>query len=167
MERNPMSDVRKEEMVRLSMRRELTPDEESRLELYFVANPQARTEWEEDRALGRALQSLPDVPVPSNFTSRVLQEVELDDTREVRRPVSPWWRGWFPKLGWATAALLMGALVLQHQTVQQQRIVDDLATLSDEIKHSPAPEVLQDFEVIERLRRAATPSDDELLAALQ
>ena len=162
-----MSDVRKEEIVRLSMRRELTPDEESRLELFFAANPEARAEWEEERALGRALQSLPDAPVSSNFTSRVMQEVERDDARAVRRQGTTWWRALFPKLGWATAALLMGALGLQHLSVQQQRMVDELASISGEMKLSPGPEVLQDFEVIERLRRATTPSDDDLLAALQ
>ena len=162
-----MSDVRKEEMVRLSMRRELTPEEESRLELYFAAHPEARVEWEEDRALGRALQALPDAPISSNFTSRVMQEVDLEQARGERRRATSWWRGMFPKLGWATAALLMGVLVLQHQSVKEQRMVDELAIISDKMKQSPGPDVLQDFEVIERLRRATGPSDDELRAALQ
>jgi hypothetical protein len=155
------------------MRRELTPDEESRLELYFAANPEARSEWEEERALGRALQSLPDAPVSSNFTSRVLQEVELEQAREERqeRPARAWFSRFFPRLGWVTTVALMAALILQYRSIRQERTINDvahdIAGLSREMRRSPEPEVLQDFEVIERLRLAAAPSDDDLLAALQ
>ena len=79
-----MNDVRHEELMRLSWKRKLTPEEESRLEAWLAANPKARTEWNEDRALGRALHSLPDVPISSNFTARVLQAVELEERRGQR-----------------------------------------------------------------------------------
>ena len=163
-----MSDVRKDEIVRLSMRRELTPDEESRLELYFAANPGARSEWEEERALGRALQSLPDAPISSNFTSRVLQEVELEQAREERQEhfAGSWFSRYFPKLGWATTAALVAALVLQYRSIKEERTINDRARALAGLSSAPAPEVLQDFEVIERLRWAAAPSDDELLTAL-
>jgi anti-sigma factor RsiW len=163
-----MSDVRKDEIARLSMRRELTPDEESRLELYFAANPGARAEWEEERALGRALQSLPDAPLSSNFTSRVLQEVELEQAREERQEQSAgsWFSRFFPKLGWATTVALVAALFLQYRSINEERTINDRARALAGLSTAPAPELLQDFEVIERLRWAAVPSDDELLTAL-
>src|SRR5215212_9052056 len=106
-----MSDVRKEELVRLSAKRELTPEDESRLESYFSADPRARAEWEEERALSRAVQSLPDVAVSSNFTARVLHEVDLAESalkREHSRPA--WWQRIWPKLGWATTAILLATV---------------------------------------------------------
>lgn len=158
-----MSDVRKDELVRLSAKRELTPEDESRLEIYFTANPQARAEWEEERALTRAVQSLPDLPVSSNFTARVLQEVDLEDRTMARAGNrSAWWSRLWPKLGWATAALLLTTLGIQYHTAQKQKIVVDLVRISQ----APA-DVLQDFEVINRLRQASAPSDEELLLALQ
>ena len=161
-----MSDVRKDELVWLSAKRDLTPEDESRLESYFTANPQARGEWEEERALTRAVQALPDLPVSSNFTARVLQEVDLEEQTLAReRERSVWWQRLWPKLGWATAALLLTTLGIQYHTAQKQKIVVDLVRISG--TQAPGPDVLQDFEVINRLRQAAAPSDEDLLVALQ
>jgi hypothetical protein len=161
-----MSDVRKEDLVRLSAKRELTPEDESRLESYFSADPRARAEWEEERALSRAVQSLPDLAVSSNFTARVLHEVDLAEStleREHSRPA--WWQRIWPKLGWATAAILLTTLGVQYRAAQKEKIIVDLVRISDIA--TPGPEALQDFEVINRLRQASAPSDEELLIALQ
>ena len=91
-----MKEVRNDELVRLSLKAELTPEEESRLEAWLAAHPETRAAWDEDRALGRALQSLPDAPLASNFTARVLQAVDLEETRAERgrrAPEQSWWRG--------------------------------------------------------------------------
>jgi len=163
-----MNDVRKDELVRLSGKRELTPEEESRLEGYFAESPGARAAWEEERALSRALRALPDLPVSSNFTSRVLQEIDRDE-RQAERRARPWFQVLWPRLGWATAVVLGGVLVFQHRAAKEDLLVSGLARVSQEmqqLKQLPEPELLQDFEVIERLSQAA-PSDDELLAALQ
>ena len=165
-----MKDVRNEELVRLSFRRELTPEEESRLENYLAANPQARAQWEEDRALSRAVQSLPDVPVSSNFTARVLQAVDLDNAREAReRRSRSWLRSFVPRLsGAAVAALLVLFFVHNRNTVKREQIAKVLSEVSTDLKGVSEPDVvLQDFEVIKQLVRTPAPSDDELLIALQ
>ncbi|HWN94635.1 MAG TPA: hypothetical protein VNT99_06365 [Methylomirabilota bacterium] len=168
-----MNDVRNEELVRLSFRRELTPEEESHLESYFAANPEARAQWQEDRALGRALQSLADVPVSSNFTAGVLQAVDLEEAREQRgRESKARWRILLPRFGWpAAAALLILLFAHNRNTVKQERVVKVLAEasrVSSELKIVPEPDVvLQDFEVINQLVRTSASSDDELLMALQ
>ena len=161
-----MSDVRKEELVRLSARRELTPEEESRLESYFSANPRLRAEWEEERALSRAVQSLPDLAVSSNFTARVLEEVDLAENARERQQSRPaWWQRLWPKMGWATAAILLTTLGLQYRAVQKEKMVIDIVRISDIA--APGADALQDFEVINRLRQASAPSDEDLLVALQ
>ena len=50
-----MNDVRKDELIRLSLQRELTAEEESWLEDHFTVQPGGRASWEEERALNRAL----------------------------------------------------------------------------------------------------------------
>jgi anti-sigma factor RsiW len=166
-----MNDVRKEELIRLSMRRDLTPEEELRLEEYFAADAQARAAWDEERALSHAVQSLPDVPVSSNFTSRVLQAIDLAEQREKHQHASkPWFQILLPRLTAATVAVLLVFFILQQQqraTTEAERF-KAVSAVSTELKRLPLPEpgVLQDFEAINRLRRAV-PSDDELLIALQ
>ncbi len=168
-----MNDVRNEELVRLSFRRELTPEEESRLEAFFAANPQARAQWEEDHALGRAVQSLPDVPVSSNFTARVLTALDLEEARERReRPTKSRLRAFFPRLGWAAVATLVITFFVHNRNeVKREQVVKVLweaAHVSSELKGISEPDaVLQDFEVINRLVSTSAPSDDELLIALQ
>ena len=51
-----MNDVRKDELIRLGMQRELTPEEESRLEGWLAAHPEDRAAWDDERALNRALR---------------------------------------------------------------------------------------------------------------
>lgn len=159
--------MRNEDLIRLSMKPELSPDDQARLEIYLAAHPELRVLWEQERALGRALQSLPDVPVSSNFTARVLQAVDLEETRAERatRPETSWARLWLPRIGWSTAALAL-TLMAAHQyrtTVERNRLAQDVAFVTEDISKLP-PEVLRDFRLIESLHQA---SDAQLLTALQ
>src|SRR4051812_4743501 len=111
-----MNDVRKEELIRLSMQRELTAEEEASLERWLAAHPVARTQWEEERALSRAIHSLPDVPVSSNFSSRVLQALDLEQSGDERRAEGKnWFRSFLPRLSWVTVALLTLFVLLEHR----------------------------------------------------
>jgi anti-sigma factor RsiW len=159
-----MKDVRNDELIRLSMKPVLAPDDEARLEAFLATHPEARATWEEERALGRALQSLPDVPVSSNFTARVLQAVDLEEAREARK--QPGWfpRGW-PRLGWATVAALVAVLGVQEwRGVKRAQLMKDVTLVSNDITKLPSAEVLRDFDAIQQLPSA---SDDELLIALR
>lgn len=167
-----MNDVRKEELIRLSMQRELTAEEESKLESWLAAHPGARAQWEEDRTLSRAIRSLPDVPVSSNFTSRVLQAVDLEDAAETRRGHSA--RGWFrfllPRLGWAMAAAALVIIGMHYHstTMQPQPKPEEvLGNLPIDLAKLPTPDVLADFDAINQLRQASIMTDDKLLEALQ
>ena len=160
-----MKEVRDDDLFRLSLQPELSPEEESQLEAWLAAHPGARAAWESDRALGRALQSLPDVPVSSNFAARVLQELDLEEGRESRKPRG--WRLLWPRFGWATAAAL--ALTVfgtqQFRTAQRTQFAADAALVSKDIAR--LPDAFRDFDVVDSLREITPESDDGILFALQ
>ncbi|HEY0550762.1 MAG TPA: hypothetical protein VGF13_14245 [Verrucomicrobiae bacterium] len=159
-----MKDVRNDEFIRLSMKPVLSPDDEARLEAFLAAHPEARTTWEEERALGRALQALPDVPVSSNFTARVMEALDLEEAREARKKPSWFPRGW-PRLGWATVTALVAVLGVQEwRSIKQAQLMKDVTLVSSNIPQLPTAEVLRDFDAIQQL---PSVSDDELLIALR
>lgn len=164
-----MKDVRNDELIRLSLKPELSAEDEARLEKFLAASPTARATWEEERALSRALQSLPDVPVSSNFTSRVMQAIDLEEKREERAKRS---RGWlhalWPRLSWGVAALLLTLFGFYEWRVSKRiQLAQDVALVSKDVSKLPSAEVLQDFEAVNLLRQVSATSDDELLIALQ
>lgn len=163
-----MKDVREDDLFRLSMKPELSPEEESKLEAWLDAQPAARAAWEADRALGRTLHSLPDAPVSSNFTARVMQDLDLDEAR-ARRTVSSarGWRLLWPRLGWATvAALALTLFGTQHfRTAQRTQLASDAALVSKDIAR--LPDAFRDFDVVDSLREITPASDDGILIALQ
>ncbi|MGH7972242.1 MAG: hypothetical protein ACREIC_26315, partial [Limisphaerales bacterium] len=85
----------------LNWRRKLTAAEEARLRSWFAEHPEARADWEAEAALSDALARLPDAPVASNFTARVMQTAELELAHDARPPksgMSIWrlWTRWLP-----------------------------------------------------------------------
>jgi anti-sigma factor RsiW len=159
-----MKDVREDDLFRLSMQPELSPEEESKLEAWLAAHPDARTAWEADRALGRALQALPDAPVSSNFTARVMQELDSAEAREERK--SGGWRLLWPRLGWAATALALTVFGVQHfRSTQRAQLAADAALVSKDIAR--LPDAFRDFDVVESLRQIPPASDDGILIALQ
>ena len=160
-----MNETSEDELMRLSLRASLTPEEESRRDSLLAAHPEARAAWEEDRALGRALQSLPDVPLSSNFTARVLQAVDLDAAREAR-PRRSWFRVLLPRLSWTAAAVLLAFFgVQEYRAVKRLELAKDVSLM--EMAKLPGVDVLQDFDAISQLQQVAATSDEELLKALQ
>ena len=167
-----MNEVRKDELIQLSMRRDLAPEELSRLEDYFATHPERRASWEEERALSRAVQSLVDVPVSSNFTSRVMEAVDFDQSREARRSESRR-RRWLPRLG--LAGLVASVVVFRaqkwYQASRHERFAHDVSFAATDLATLPNAELLlQDFDAIRELGQVSavsTSSDDELLRVLQ
>jgi len=164
-----MNDVRKEELIRLSMKRELTAEEEANLEKWLATHPEARAQWEEERALSRAIHSLPDVPVSSNFTSRVLQAVDMEETGEARKERSRhrWFRFLLPRIGWAAAVAAVIGVAIHNRSTERKELEGALVSLPIDFTKLPAPDVLADFDAINQLRQASVTTDDRLLEALQ
>lgn len=113
------------------------------------------------------LSRLPDAPVASNFTARVMQQIELEESRRPRQ----WnfifnWRAFLPRAAVATVAILFAGLALQHHELDVQRAA--LAKNAALVAETPMPDVeaLKNFDAIRRMSQPAR-ADDELLALLQ
>ncbi len=152
----------------LSWRRPLTAAEQAELRAWLVVHPGAQVEAEAEAALSEALARLPDAPVPSNFTARVWQTIERDDTTKVRATVPRpawWWRVIVPRLAVVTAVVGAGLLVYRHnKAVQQVELAKSFLVVA-----SPSladPKVIEDFEVICQLS-PPTAADEELLKLME
>ena len=145
----------------------LNSAEEIQVQQYLSAHPDERAEWVEEARLNELLSGLPDAPLASNFTARVLQAVELESSKESRKRVQPAWRvglGWVSRLAMAGSIGLVTFVALhQHQASQRMQLAQSVARVSTA---SLPPEWLQDFDTIKNLNKASAV-DDELLAALK
>lgn len=152
-------------------RRRLTEAEQAELEAWLAAHPEARADWQAEVQLNRAIESLRDVPVASNFTARVLQAIEREEAGKARA-AAPGWLAWWRGLGWAPkialAALLVGLgffAYFHHQAAMRAKLARSIVLIA-EIKPLPGPDILADYDVIRRLGQTP-PADTELLALLQ
>lgn len=154
----------------IGWRRKLTPEEEARLSEWLNAHPEAQADWESEAGLSDLLTALPNAPVPSNFTARVVQAAELEamarNRDEGRARSSPWWGRWVPKAAMAAVVLAAGLLSYDHfQSARRAEWAQSVATVS-EVASVPSPEVLKDFDAIDALS-SALPADEELLKIMQ
>src|SRR5437867_7163112 len=123
---NGMNDAEYNELCAVSWRRKLAPAEELQAQAYQAAHPEAQADWEEDLALTRHLQELPDPPLSSNFTARVLQSLAVEQDRQTRAGLERRWGGWLrrlaPRMALAglTVALALGG-VYQYQSRQTRK----------------------------------------------
>ena len=148
-----------------SWRRKLTEAEQAGLRAHLAANPDARAGWEMESALTTAFARLPDAPMPSNFTARVLEAVE----REAARPPGwSWnWRGLAPRIAFAAVMVGFAGLAIHHHEIYSERVAlvrsVALATGGQPV---PSPDALENFDAIRRMSQPQ-PADDELLALMQ
>lgn len=145
-------------------RRKLTPAELAALR---AAHPEA-TEVELEAALSDALERLPDAPVPTNFTARVLQGLE-PEAMAIRTGNRDWswvWRVLVPRTAVAMLAISVGVFTLhQHQVNQRTGIVNSIKAIAA-VQSLPSAQALQDFDAIQKLD-SDPAADKELLALLQ
>jgi hypothetical protein len=113
------------------------------------------------------LSRLPDAPVASNFTARVMQQIDLEESRHARKGNFIFnWRVFLPRTAVATVAVLFAGLTLQHHEVNVHRAV--FAKNIALVAGAPMPDVdaLKNFDAIRRMSQPARP-DNELLALMQ
>lgn len=114
--------------------------------------------------LRRLLSRLPDAPLASNFTVRVMQAIELEEMRRSRWRLSSWnWRVFFPRAAGLTVTVGLAVVVFhQHELSTQRRELADSVVL---VAAQPMPSVdaLKNFDAIQRMGQTARP-DNELLA---
>ena len=128
-------------------------------------------ELELEARLTEALRQLPDSPVPSNFTARVLNAVELEETRSLREPQTKGW-GWhwhalLPRFAVAfTVLVLAGFGLQQHELARRNAQMAKSLALVASAHAVPSVEVLENLDAIERMGQPVR-ADTELLADLQ
>jgi anti-sigma factor RsiW len=148
-----------ERLREIGWRRPLTEAEQAELREWLATHPEHHSDAEVEAALTQALANLPEAPMPSNFTSRVLQAVERETQATERgpRPVrATWWRAFIPRIAVATLIVgITGFSYWRHQAEKQAELVDAAKNLV-----TVDPEALEDFEAIRHLSQA----DDGLLA---
>ena len=135
-----------------------------------MIHPESQLEWESDTALNLALSNLPNTPLSSNFTARVLQAIDLEELREHRRR-SPDWiqrvRLWLPRM--AVASLVVGLGGLGYQQVRLHQIRDEqarsVALISKVAVALPDMSMWQDFDAIARLGQTQPSANDQILWA--
>ena len=157
-----------ENLLQTARERDLTDAELAKLERWLAANPDEQAEWE---ALDRLLVALPDAPVASNFTSRVLDKVRRAETARQALDQA-WWRKLlapqFRPIQIAAAAaiaMVIGGVGYQshlnRNRAEMAASLHAVATIAE-----MAPGLLSDFEAIEAIDQA-DPIDEELWAALK
>jgi len=154
----------------LSWRRRLTSAEEAELRSWLAAHPETQAEWEAESELSAGLARLPDAPVPSNFTARVMQAVEREAATELRQPQGKgltWrWLRWLPRAAFAAIVVGVGLVSFhQAQVVHRKKLAESVAAVSA-VSSLPSPDILKDFDAIRALEPSPAP-DEQLLAVLQ
>ncbi len=167
-----MSETEYQKLLNARLQRELTAAEQARLEELTSQHPEIRDHWDEEMRLSGLLDRLPDAPLSSIFTARVLEAAQSEELpgRAARRPRL---FGWLP-MRWVHAATAGCVALALAWIVQDQRrvalraeLADDLAQISA-VALAPDAELdaLMHFEEIDRLGEQPVV-DDELLAALE
>ena len=152
-------------LLQTATERDLTDGELARLERWLAANPADQAEWE---ALDHLLATLPDTPVATNFTARVLDEVRCAETAQPALGQAWWRRLLSPRFRRiqiaAAAALVMVIGGFGYQWHLNQSHAEMAAAISSIVEFTPG--FLADFEAIEAIAQG-DPIDEELWAALK
>ncbi len=153
----------------LSWRRPLTAPEQAELRAWLIAHPEAQADAKAEMALNQALAHLPDAPVPSNFTARLWQAIERDETTKVRNAAPRrtwWWRVLAPRFAVATVVVGSGLLVYRHnESVQQVEFAKSFLAGAGATSLAD-PKVIEDFEVICQLSPPIA-ADEELIRLME
>ena len=164
-----MNNDRQNDLRETLWRRSLTAEEQAQLATQANLTAVARNDLVLESALTRALEKLPAPPVSSNFTARVLQQVEREEAgsaREAARRRSWFSRSWLPRLAFATVLFSVG-LISAHELVKvrEAQITRSLVAVS-QVRAVPSPDALLNFDAVRALAPSPAP-DEQLLTLLQ
>jgi anti-sigma factor RsiW len=162
-----MNETEYQELMEASWQRPLTAAEEARLQAWLAAHPEEQARWESESALNQLLEQLPDVPVASNFTARVLQATRREAARPAARPFLQLLGQWLlPRratgVAWVALAVCVTWFAVNQTQNAKARRASELAVISRAAVVSD-PVVVEDFDAIRHLPYA---EDEDLFAVL-
>jgi negative regulator of sigma E activity len=117
--------------------------------------------------LTRMLARLPDAPASSNFTARLMQAVDLEESRRTRRWSFAWnWQALLPRTAVTAAVILFTGLTVHHYELAARRttFARNVALVASS-QPLPSVEALKNFDAIQRMGQPH--ADEELLALMQ
>jgi hypothetical protein len=165
-----MSNERFERLREAGWRRPLTEAERAELAAMLAAQPEAQADWEAEAGLNAALCQLPEAPMPSNFTARVLQGIEREAAAGTRTRRFAWQgfdlRRWVPRVAVSLAGLVAILVSVQSYTTASRAKIGQSVVALSEITPAPSPDLLADFDPIRKLN-PLQGADTELLELLQ
>jgi len=152
-------------LLELSWRRQLTSAQETQLRAWLAGHPETHADWEAETALNEALARLPDAPVPSNFTSLVLQSLERETAQSScsALPAGAWlWTSrWLARGAFAAVVLAAGLFSYRQVRIDHRHALVKSVEAVSEVSSLPSPKILEDFDAIRALDTA--PAADEQL----
>jgi len=120
-----------------------------------------------DARLNAALRRLPDAPLPSNFTARVLDAIDLDEAQAARAARHWNWRLLFPRVAVAAAVLVFAGISIQRYEAGARRLeITKSVAMIATTPGQPSVDALENLEAIQRMSQSAH-ADGQLLADLQ
>jgi len=149
-------------------RHKLTAAEEASVRAWLAQHPESKADWDLDAQLSEALEKLPNVPISSNFTARVLQAVE----REAKAPQSsssrmPWFfRVLLPRAAVASLILAVGLVTYREHTSAKRAVLVQGVKMVAGVASLPDPDTLQNFDIIRQLPASMGP-DRDLIEAMK
>jgi hypothetical protein len=145
----------------LLWRRKLTDAEQVELR----AQPEVPADLELEIRLSETLARISDAPVPSNFTARVMQTIELEEAKGARS--AGWnWRSLLPRVAFAMLVVGFAGLALYRYDLDVRRaaLAKNVALVAA-AQPLPSVDALKNFDAIQRMSQPH--ADEELLALLQ
>jgi negative regulator of sigma E activity len=165
-----------ERLRQVSWRRKLTPEEMTQATGLLRDHPEEAADWALEQNLTAAFRKLPDAPVSSNFTARVMAAIDAEEVRTdrgrqregFRAGWERWLLRWMPKAA-AVAAVAIVALV-SHGQFEARKHADLAESLSvvSQVQALPPPAILADFDAIQAMGGGSyVGADEDLLLLLQ
>ena len=155
------------QLMEKSWRGELTASQKAELQAWLAQHPEREEDWNAEMNLTEAMKRLPEIPVSSNFTARVLRAVEHEGAAK-SPPRLPAWKwllhSFIPRA--AFAAVVLAGLFTYHEYRTAERraeLVHGVEVIAG-VPSLPSPEILQNFDTIRKM--GATPGPDPELIAL-
>jgi anti-sigma factor RsiW len=156
----------------LLLRRELTPTEEGHLAHWLERHPEARADWQFEAAMSRQLRRLPAPAVRPRFTREVMEEIRRTSPPQHPRPSTPFldrFRHW--RTAWLTPAFAVALIAVAwsgwHFHSEKRLAETDQNMAALRLLARLEPEVLRDFDLIQKVVDPMPAADLELLAALE